>query len=262
MTDPVRRKPVPTLTAAEFLILAPLIGGRELPFADLRGEVDWQPGDAHGFLYAVRKLVAAGFLERRRIVVRVIERRRDEALQAVVATKAGENAWVEFVDWVTFTAGQVDGKANGKRFDVIRRERAHPVHRPPGDEERALILEAAHDELARFCRVLWGLPDTVTVRDLVAVDVDDFDAGTSQLRVDGRSIAVEGDAAAAVRQAIDGREAGPLFLNRAGKRWTQTIVAQSFAKLRRRLQLPRAVKLRGRNWKSGKRTRRRAAAGR
>jgi len=253
MLDALRHNPLPALTAAEFLILSPLVGGAELTFGELRSATNWRRSGRTSFLYHVQKLETAGFVDRRRVQGVHPDRRRVETYRVLTATKAGRDAWLEFVDFVTFTARQVENAGAGK-VEVLRREAdENQKQRPPGDGERSQLLAAAHAELGRFCRVLWGLGEAVTVRRLVAADVGDFDATAGTLRLGKRRVRVDADAAAAIREAIGFHNDGPLLVNRFGRRWTESTVGRSFAKLRRRLKLPLAVKLRGQNWSAGSR---------
>lgn len=235
-------RPLPEISPGEFLVLGALLAGPR-DWGSLREAIDWRGTSLE---YVVRKLHDSGFVRRARVTVYASARRTDERRRLLAITPAGKAAWLEFADWTAFTAQRFSAQGAGEGPEIVAAD-SIPRQRPPNRNERRRLLRAAHPALNRLCRLAWGLPG-VSIAELAALDVGDFDRGEGMLRVGGeRWITVEGDAAQVLAEAAGERDAGPLILNGRGRRWTAKAANQSFRKLRARLKLSRAVQLRGQN---------------
>lgn len=117
--------------------------------------------------------------------------------------------------------------------------------RHPSREELAILLEHAPPELAAPVKII--LSCKIRSEPVCGLTVRDFDRMTGSLSLPGRVVRLPIDVADAVAKAINGREAGPLFLRPGRKKpWSASSLKMAFWKARTAAGLPTNLVLIGR----------------
>jgi len=229
---------IPQLTHQAFFVLSLLIRHGELRAA----EVVRRAEGIASVNELLRKLHRRGLVDKREATLR--GRAPRETIFS--ATRHGRDAFQDQLDFYLCVAqgtgaeGGTRKAEGGKRTD--RKRGATPA-------ERERLLAVAPLEFAPLLATVWELAD-VSIDELAAADVGDFDAAAGRLTVgDGdcrRDVALSPEATEAVAQAAGARDDGPLFVPRKRRRWNVARASEAFRQLRKRAGVSADVGMRHR----------------
>ena len=253
--------PMPAVTSRRFLILAGLLNGQELTRMELCSEIDWNPVIPN-FVRQTNALHCAGYVEKVRVTVS--GKVREEVRYRITA--AGRRAWQECIDYYVFVAEQYGrgsgdatnggGSRNGR---VLHRAPIPPNRNPPktdrwmtAEERKRLFAVCSNDCFRRLVVALQELK-SLTVAEVGALDVGDFDLETSELVIRSKRaecrLPVSPELATVIVESIGERTSGPLFPASLGGRWTTDMAGRVFRTLRGPARIPVDVMLRGMSYR-------------
>jgi hypothetical protein len=258
----------PGLTIHRWLVLSPLLDGREHSFDDVRTAIRWGAKSESNLYMAIFYLHRDGLIRRFRVTTtRAVATPRGQKIKNALVLKItdkGRRAWVEFADFCAFVAQRFavkpakSGRPSRPETEVSRREipiggYAGWATRRKGDaaasaEQYRQVVEASSPPLRRLYVAIHEMRATVDEAIGLAIAGVDWKARLVRLRgTDGatRPIAIGADLEAVLREAIGDRRRGYVFTNYRGEPWLKANVYQHFRRVRRSLGFAASVKIRG-----------------